>query len=532
MKILMLVLKAKQKNQAKKPRRITMSFNAHTIKLQGRHLIEASAGTGKTYSIANLFLRFLVEPHPVNANLPLTVDQILVVTFTNAAADELRARIRAKVESALIYMQTGESLDNFIKEFLSQFTDDPQKICYSLYQALLCIDEAAIYTIHSFAVRTVKMFMFETGAYADIKVAIGGDADKERLIKNLWRELQWLNLGEKPAVFTDFSSFYGYFSKQHQAEIKPQLVANTLDDLLNSNMAWQQNEALGWANYVKAFLLTLLNNRLAHYEKAVLQPDDVIALINAKLAQEPGGTLLRQALQKRFPVCLVDECQDTDPEQFRLFNTLYNGQGQEGLYIIGDPKQSIYAFRGADIFSYLAVKQALPLEHIHTLDTNYRSTAGIMQGVNALFGEQESGTSFMYKGIDYAAIDSCENSDKKLHNKGQLIIANEPVTPFVFIGSKNYDTFNNMLLEFANDAAERIVSLLNQQAYIKKNGQKIPLHAGDITVLVREHKEALAIKKALAKRQLLSVYLSQKDSVLVQCAFAQDILFVKAHPSV
>jgi len=497
-----------------------MSFNAQQIDLQGRHLIEASAGTGKTYSIANVFLRFLLEARLDNSE-PLLVNQILVVTFTNAAAEELRARIRLKIEAALAYLKTGESKDDFIKEYLSKYRQEHyQQSCIRLYQAVLCIDEAAIYTIHSFAVRALKMFMFETGAYADVQVNIGKDQDKDRLIKDLWREMQLLD-SDASIVFTKYKTFYSFLSKSHQAEIIPRLTANSFSDLYAENEAVKHNMEAD--SYVKAFVYSLFKNRLSQLEKTVLQPEDAIALLNAKLMQASSGEMLRDALIKQFPVCLVDECQDTDPDQFRLFNTIYQGQNDTAVYFIGDPKQSIYAFRGADIYSYLTVKKSLKQKDIHTLDTNYRSTDDVMSAVNALFKEREGSPSFMYEGIDYQPIKAC---DRLSHGHSQLWIGDQQAKPFVFVGSDHFDLFSNLIVDFANDAAERIVQLLNQQSYIETNEEKVKLRAADITVLVRDKTEAFHMKAALKKRQLASVYLSQKDSVFLKCDFAQDILFL------
>lgn len=140
-----------------------MSFNPAEVALHGRHLIEASAGTGKTYSIANMFLRLLLEPHPSqNHRQPLTIDQILVVTFTNAATDELRGRIRSKIEQALQYFRGGSSDDTFITQYSAEnFCLDEEKniACQRLYNALLLIDDAAIFTIHGFAARYANIFV-------------------------------------------------------------------------------------------------------------------------------------------------------------------------------------------------------------------------------------------------------------------------------------------------------------------------------------------------------------------------------------
>ena len=138
---------------------MSATLDAKTFPLQGLRLIEASAGTGKTYTIANLYLRLLLEPYPSSGEtlkpVPLTVDQILVVTFTEAATGELRDRIRARIHDTRIAFTEGNSPDNFIQYLIDTRPHHEQCIAL-LLTAERQMDEAAIFTIHGFCQRMLK----------------------------------------------------------------------------------------------------------------------------------------------------------------------------------------------------------------------------------------------------------------------------------------------------------------------------------------------------------------------------------------
>ncbi len=622
-----------------------MSFDPAKVATHGRHLIEASAGTGKTYSIANLFLRLLLEVHASQKeNQPLTIDQILVVTFTNAATDELRGRIRQKIAAALHYLRGGACDDGFIVQYLDAIKsqDDKKEVaCNRLHNALLLVDDAAIFTIHSFAVRAMQTFLFETGALADAEVQIGSSDREDQYFSDVMR---LLTLGEQRklgfylsqrGVKTQryMSSLYkiskrssvqvlssvstakelldqyetkkasllkerdklllhkDFFCKQYdnvffsdkrkelngllgikihwatlesmikgamwsflslncyENSYKEESCLVVINDVVPANQEieifcqvvknlyeYRKNEELlvSSTQSLQQALLGLLQERKLPLHLAQMQPDDVIQLINSKLGDEKSAALLRKVLTEQYPVCMVDEFQDTDPEQFLMFDRLYQAQEQCGLFAIGDPKQSIYAFRGADVFAYLDVRKNIPQEAIHALDTNFRSKQGVMDGVNALFQETAGNPIFVYSGIEYDPAYSSEKPPEGRNTPpkdlGVYRIGNQEPCALVFIGnpSDKSKTFNNTKSLYAMDCAERIVSLLQgkNKATIEKNGKKTPLRHGDIAVLVGDFSQADAIKYALAERNLATVYLAQKDSVFQRCVFAQDLLFV------
>lgn len=626
-------------------------FQALDFPLTGRRLIEASAGTGKTYNIANLYLRLLIG----DGTPAKTVDQILVVTFTRAATDELRGRIREKVAQALQAFR-GEDCDDAVITSLKLKYKDPQataNIIRVLNRALVCMDEACIFTIHGFAVRAIKAFLFETGALADVELSEGENVRRDLVLADLWRQLK---LSKHPALsvyvaeagFEKRDTFMKYFSKAGPLTVIPdiQLPATaSIEEALpaieacinqklqpvraarktlaaewkrlgdevgvdalkaaygdkgNSSCVTQVSQILASAElqvdygakakwyerlveraesastdtrirdftrrfldhlasgisesalqkmYFRALLLQYIIHRSADIDLASMQLDEVITLINRTLdGDSHKATRLRNIITSSFPVCMVDEFQDTDPAQFSLFNKLYGDHPETGFFMIGDPKQSIYQFRGADIFSYLQVKQEVQAgagaeQRVYPLNTNFRSKKELVDATNVLFCEPPSADSddsagtFFYEGIRYDAVRSCEEEPYRMDKGGLFDAALEPkrATPLVFIG--NHDAAvakKNLLWKYAKDTAQRIAALLDGNTLIqtekdrKENKPPRALRGSDIAVLVRTGREAHAVRHALLAQQprIGSVYQSQKDSVFGSSVIAEDLYHI------
>ena len=160
--------------------------------LHGTRLIEASAGTGKTYNIGNLYLRLVLGMGVDDEFEPVPVEKILVVTFTRAAAAELRGRIRDLLELAYQVFRneraTKHELINSLANLSGKQNSKEEKIRL-LNLALMSMDDASISTIHSFAVKAAKTFVFETGALADVEIAQDSRAKKQQVLNDVFREL-------------------------------------------------------------------------------------------------------------------------------------------------------------------------------------------------------------------------------------------------------------------------------------------------------------------------------------------------------
>ena len=129
--------------------------------------------------------------------------------------------------------------------------------------------------------------------------------------------------------------------------------------------------------------------------------DDMLSRLDSALRSE-SGEVLAAAIRTRFPVAMIDEFQDTDPQQYRIFRRIWHHQPETALLLIGDPKQAIYAFRGADIFTYMKARSEV---HAHyTLDTNWRSAPGMVNSVNKLFSQTDD--AFMFREIPFIPVKS------------------------------------------------------------------------------------------------------------------------------
>ncbi|MCI5221241.1 MAG: hypothetical protein D3924_00805 [Candidatus Electrothrix sp. AR4] len=497
-----------------------------TLNLQGQILIEASAGTGKTYTIGLLFLRLLLEKG-------LSVDQILVVTFTKAATEELRGSIRQRIRDALDVLQ-GQGPDDSLLEALIATTIEtikPDKTAILLGDALTRMDEAAIYTIHGFCQRMLQEHAFESGAPFEMEFLESEQLLRKRIMEDFWRQrfypaseteaawtaslwespeallaslgghlgrknvkcipavsveevsrqtkeavslfakvqARWWNQGdevtellkENKRISRDNSKGYGlkrlaaaqdalvdFLSAEHMSWLPDdslELFTNSkIHSLLKKNkheppshpffdLFDQFLQAHKMMSQSRRILILLqarswLRNELVRRKKEQNQLyfDDLLTQLDAGL-QGPRGRQLARSIGRRFPVIMVDEFQDTDPLQYRIFSSVYGemsadmphtevptnfqtSSGPPGLFLIGDPKQAIYSFRGADIFTYIQARQDTPLENQLTMTVNYRSSSPMVNAVNRIFAH-EAPFLFSKSEIDFPAVDAAGLAD-------------------------------------------------------------------------------------------------------------------------
>ncbi|WP_027857095.1 exodeoxyribonuclease V subunit beta [Marinobacterium jannaschii] len=583
-----------------------------TFPLHGLRLIEASAGTGKTYTITALYLRLLLG-HGAEAGRPLPgPDQILVVTFTEAATEELRDRIRNRIGEARLAFLLGASNDPLLQRLLDD-TEDHPAAARLLEQAAQQMDEAAIFTIHGFCQRMLRRHAFESGALFESELT----QDDQPLVRNavldFWRSQIYtmspaladavLNQWKTPdALLADIRSWLS----THELRLQPDLSGLDLEhsfqlrqqEIDQFRQTWLQNsddlEALirdsgvnkssyrkdfvpKWIAQIAAWVSseqaepskevakqlqrfsqeTLISktkkgappehalfrqiDRLADSEVPLRQAmlaramaevklrlqqhkqqhnlltfDDLLSGLDSAIQRE-GGERLAEAIRQQFPVAMIDEFQDTDPLQYRIFSTLYGDRDDAALIMIGDPKQAIYAFRGADIFTYITARRQVGTPY--TLDTNWRSTGQMVASVNRLFESAQS--PFIYdQDILFQPVKAAGKSDKTpLTLEGKKLSAmalwHQPGEP---LSRTDYRRC------FARATAVEIDRLLSSDCRI---GERC-LQAGDIAVLVRDRYEADAVRSALAQFERPCVYLSNRESVFASQEAADFYLILQA----
>ncbi len=583
-------------------------LNAVSFPLHGERLIEASAGTGKTYTIASLFLRLLLGHGKVDNKhpSPLTVDQILVVTFTEAATAELRDRIRRRIFEARLTFIREEADDPFGQALLDETPDWTQAI-RTLRDAQRQMDEAAIYTIHGFCQRMLKQNAFESGSLFESEFITdesqiksqavadfwrshfyGADKDLARVLVSCWQSPDAL-LGEIAAYLPKHELTLltpideASLEQQHQdiiraiGEFKGLWLSNE-DDLQalisgsgvdkrsysKKNLPNWLSQINQWANtstrdyaipdnlvrFRQDVLMektkkgeppisglftaceTLLDASLSIKEQVLarainwikerlsktksksmeLSFDDLLLNLSHALSG-PAQEALASRIREAYPVAMIDEFQDTDPMQYRIFKTIYAQQPTTGLFMIGDPKQAIYGFRGADIFTYIKARRVVSAHY--TLENNFRSSKQMINSVNTLF--ERADKPFIYhQDIQFEPVNFPSfKADSQLILEGQQAGAmqlwlDEPESGII---NKN-DYQNNMALATANEV-NRLLTLSQQGlAFISQPGKESQaLKAGSIAVLVRTGREAQKVRAALSAQQIKSVYLSNRDSV-------------------
>ncbi len=578
-----------------------------TLPLQGCRLLEASAGTGKTYTLALLFIRLLLERQ-------LEVDRILVVTFTRAATGELRDRIRKRLREALDHLEQRTTADPQLAALLAAVP--PETAGQRLNDALVRMDEAAIYTIHGFCQRILQDHAFESASLFDLELLESEEALRREIIEDFWRnrfypagaeEAAWAMdtwkdpegllkvLGNAasaltavivPPVDADLLDDLGRRSRRLFSEVQ-QLWAETRDEvekILEQDPCLQRSEAtyrrkdrvpeliaamddlaaqpgcpllfpkglekmaasemasrlLKKCNeppahpffllfdqfhactrdYIHNLTLSVLHHARHSLHKELdrrkrqqgsLSFDDLLTRLDAALKHPHTGLQLTERIADRFPVALVDEFQDTDPIQYRLFSRIYRSASRT-LFMIGDPKQAIYSFRGADIFTYIRARRDTPQENRYTMATNYRSTAAMVGAVNALFALREDAFVFT-DDIAFHPVQAAMEGTVPA-----LLLAERPVAPLtgLILDSDRLRSQRSPLIskDQAGRAAvafcaDTIAELLEQAASGRAVIAERALNTGDIAILVRTHREAEAMQAGLRRRGLNSVYFSQ-----------------------
>lgn len=501
------------------------ALNPLTMPLIGQSLIEASAGTGKTYTITGLYLRYLLGMQiEGELNTPLSVEQILVVTFTDAATQEIKDRVRSRIIAARDALLGQDPNDELIEGVIAKI-DDKHRAFDLLDAAAKSMDEAAIFTIHGFCQRMLKQHAFESGVAFNLEFILDERDILLETIKDFWRAFVYpLNKERTDAILDVFAAPEALFAQvasilnKANAHITPQI---NLDDVWKARdkyitrvpafkkavleqefigaikssglsgsktparkgslgaleafclggdlffefgtnkysfEVWSTENLSDVANYKKnqpLFVhpllsqfdeLAALNNTINQglkiavvqhaarwvkaaivkrkQEQSVITPDDLLTNLHSALNNEQGD-VLAQKIAQLFPVAMIDEFQDTDPIQYGIFSKIY-GQQNTTLAMIGDPKQAIYGFRGADIFTYIGAKEAVQSDQQFTLGTNFRSSTDIVNSVNSLFGKHAN--SFIYN--DAIPFNAVAAKGKKAEDS--FLIDGKPATAFEF----------------------------------------------------------------------------------------------------
>ncbi|QXB56253.1 exodeoxyribonuclease V subunit beta [Aeromonas sp. FDAARGOS 1415] len=594
-------------------------LNTLRFPLHGERLIEASAGTGKTYTIAGLYLRLLLGHGPLIEEgedagqpsaheRPLSVTEILVVTFTEAATAELRGRIRGRIHEARLAFMRGQSGDALLAQLLAE-VEDHELAARRLLAAERQMDEAAVFTIHGFCQRMLKQNAFESGALFETEFLTDDSQLRLQAVSDYWRaefypvdktlasavralwpspaallrEMNgWLDNSElemrPPAGDETLAARHQAAMARIEAvkaawlaqvdEIRRQTdghisryTGKNYEGWLAKIAAWAQDEASGYAipKELERFGQTVLEENLK--KGGVVPTLPLFSEIDALLASRPGirdlilqraavvvrsrmqaskrqahqlsfddllkdldgalgsslGERLCERIRATYRVAMIDEFQDTDPQQYRIFHRLYGGHKDTALLMIGDPKQAIYGFRGADIFTYIQARRNVSAHY--TLGRNWRSSGALVAAVNGLF--ERAKDPFIYEAdIPFLPV-AAQGKSKALRLDGETA----PVLHCWQLTGQ--PTFNRG--DYQSKMARATAAEIHRLLTLAREGKALigsePVKAGDIAVLVRTGAEGKLVQQELARLAIASVYLSNRESVLEQVE-AREILLI------
>jgi exodeoxyribonuclease V beta subunit len=458
--------------------------------------IEASAGTGKTWAICGLYLRLLVEQG-------LAVDQILVVTFTNAASAELRNRIRNRLVEVLRFMETGRNLsgDLFAPDFVQRIRElggeAAEMAGNRLKLALSSFDQAAILTIHSFCQRALGEAPFAASQPFSVEVEANDNEIIREIAADYWRRIVHKYSAHEVKMLMDQGVGPDWLIREFKRVLNRPKAAIVFGE--QDHAAARDIRRSEW---LKRILLRAgpASIRAAKRRRRVISYSDM--LYNLSEALTSGRfPWLGNSLRSRFPAALIDEFQDTDPLQFEIFQSIYSESGT--LFLVGDPKQAIYAFRNADLNTYLVAKRCAKQQW--TLVENQRSEPELISAVNAMFGVNKQ--VFCSPDIEYQNIKRGTKSLKMLNGDPE---PRAPLSVWLFPPGGKKDSMTAAAAEkLALQATAGEMSRLlagGREGTIKIGDQ--PLQLRDIAVLVRTKAQGQAVKAILSECGISSVDLS------------------------
>ncbi len=601
------------------------------LPLGGTHLIEASAGTGKTYTITSLVLRFLLEE-------ALPLESIVAVTFTNAATSELKERINQRIEIARQVVGGAREPDgDQVMEYILSLPNQ-ERILRLLEVAVRDADAAAVFTIHGFAARMLKDYAFESGNRDDLELigdqrslihdvvtdfwstrvatlcrdsfdAVGGSSfysallqvgagaaaafevplvlrgesrdlsEEQRNFDSVFvrvqgefndhgRELLEIlstspalnrNMMRVETLQADHSKYCAYFRQEHgrqgflgserftSTKVLSSLKKNgiapehdlltMLEELMLARARLKESQQF-FADDLRVELCKLVLERVQiEHERAGTQSfDGLLVDLCSALRKEGSGAELAKEIRKKMPVALIDEFQDTDPAQYEIFQRIYGERSKSrrgGMYLIGDPKQSIYAFRGADVQTYLKAAQDAQ-GGVWTLGTSFRASPSLVAAQNALF--QRSDSPFAMEGIVYEPVVPRPDRVDELKAKTGMAL---PGIELVFCeGMKETQWVNSTANEVAkfiragHFLGERVVTPGDIAVLTRSNGRaqemQLALQKLGVPAVLQGDRNVLGSEEALELRRVLRALAEPSQRKLVRTALSTRLLGLRA----
>ncbi len=573
-----------------------IEFDALNVPLEKKNLVEASAGTGKTFSIAVMVLRLILEKD-------INIKEILLVTFTNNAVAELDERVRMFLRSAFEYANSNKATSDVIQTIVNRCIDKEGKeaVIRKLNNSILFLDETSVMTIHSFCHETLSNLAFETGQLFVSELVTNLDDIVVSQVQEFWRNeivtlpieilslLQQSGFDQKNiinviATYLSGKRYYAFDENvsykvtgsdrelvtrvQNFDEFKNnsyQKLASILakqKDSIKTNLEKNKNARViaECIDEVNSFVAIVREKRDKQYvEKNI--PGEILEIIDIlseeeQLLEQQGSafvTLLYcsalenvvagvsaycstkgiqsfdsliknlytalkgsnrekiiAALKRKYRAAFIDEFQDTDKWQYDIFLDSFGKDVV--LFLIGDPKQSIYAFRQADINTYFkAYKDA---DYLYSMNVNFRSSTAMIESMNEFFMPQQD--------FDFFYFQNAQDSIK-------YFVVSSPTenTKGYFLTNNNRDKgisicTNGKKEEILKDAAQRIFQLLTNSKYcIETTEGKRKIIPADIGILVKNKNYGHEIRKYLGQYNIPSVFVA--DEKIMETEEAKEL---------
>ncbi|GAB3703839.1 UvrD-helicase domain-containing protein [Mariniluteicoccus flavus] len=449
----------------------------------GTWVLEASAGTGKTYTIAALAARHVAAGRPIS--------ELMLVTFSRAATAELRDRVRGRLawaESALRTRLAGGPVDaDPVNALLATGTDEEvAERLHRLTTALADLDRATIATTHEFCGRMLDGL----GVLADRDPLAEGVDQIDDLVREVAADL-WLrkfSTNPDPDFTWDEATDIARAVTEHPDPPEP---ADDADQAIR----------LAYARALRAQVAERKRDR------GLLTYDDLLtglhALVEGRRAPgvDPDPELaasVRQRLRDRFPVVLIDEFQDTDPVQWAIVRDTFVGHST--VVLIGDPKQAIYAFRGADVHCYLAAIRTG--DHHHTLDTNHRSDRPLVEAIGHVLGGAALGD------VQIVVREVGAKHDARLRSPDPArgLPLRLRTLPTRDAPRRRAPRIAHLRDLVADDVVTEVATMLTDGTTITVDGVERPLRADDIAILVRRHETADDLRSRLSAHGIPAIH--------------------------
>jgi len=507
--------------------------------------IEASAGTGKTYSLTAVVARLVAEQG-------LRADQLLLMTFTNEATAELKLSTRTRCIEALQALRGLGPEPKWLEELVKSDSYVATGI-RNLEQFLSRYDEVTISTIHGFCQTVMRQAGLSGLVPTNFEVVASIDDIMDQTITDVLADV----LSQDPLYL------WGSSAQDASGATSMKRISSTLTNIREAVTTTLNNEGAITLPAPAGSLLainTAVSNqstanshaqRIGDTVRRIVQEikdrcsaaglltyNDMINLVATALTSSSSDSItLAEQLARQYPVIMIDEFQDTDSMQWNIFNRIFEvSNGETSLITVGDPKQAIYRFRGADVNVYLSAEMHA---NKYKLSTNRRSDQPLLEALQTIFRNEYFDNNQSVPFVEVQADTNRHSTGMKAGSRVKKPTPMAPSTPLEirYIPDLGPSTPSSEARYdmITTDLVQRIITMLNEDEIVDKPGDldtMRPVTTSDIAVLVRSHRHGNAVYQKLTAAGIPAVRLKAGSVFDTEAARQMTMLLrALAHPS-